>query len=110
MHKWNLPDKSLSVIGQCKKYTKPIGTNYLQQFDGTMSRLSTPTSSNNSSILGVLVSSSGFSKAAAAYFMNGVSFFFFPPKCTHNLITYSPLCLLGGGEESFRVSGGSNEF
>jgi len=38
-YKWILPDKYLSVIGQCKKYTKPIGTSYLQQFDGTISRL-----------------------------------------------------------------------
>lgn len=82
----------MRIIGQCKKYAKPIGTSYLQQFDGTLAKLEPslkppqkgPANAavtdgelgimmEKESIIGILVSGSGFSTAAARYFMNGVS-------------------------------------
>lgn len=73
---WSLPDKMLSVIGQCKKYGKPLGTNVLKEFDGTLARL-LPEAANKVSnattttTIGLLVSGSGFSLAASRFFMAG---------------------------------------
>lgn len=93
-HIWNLPDKQLSIIGQCKKIAKPLGTNVLQQFEGTLSRM-VPHSyhalapNSTTTLVGILVSASGFSKAAASYFMSGVSFS--SSNYTHHYFLVFPL-------------------
>ncbi len=34
---WTLPDKTISVIGQCKKETKPCGSKYIRELEGVIS-------------------------------------------------------------------------
>lgn len=34
---WQLPDKNVAIIGQCKKYQDKLGARYLRELEGTLS-------------------------------------------------------------------------
>ena len=57
----------VSVIGQCKRTGGDVGPNFVRELQGVLSRVVLRRGSSSGAILGLLVSSEGFTPAAKAF-------------------------------------------